>query len=146
MPSVIIKIKPTVKILGTADTFAVMRKIQPRLKFLKQSGAGDTEAPVVVYDPPSGTIFRSPVRVVKIICTDELEIVRVMVSVEFKNTGVWDTVFNGERFADRYKNSTVQVVSPTQTILNVQRFGGWGSNAVPRFETIVFDKGGNIAQ
>lgn len=144
MPSVLIKITPEVKFLqGGAGKIL---KIDPEIKFLSLGSAVDVINPLVVYDPASGTEFRSPGQVVKITITDDVEIVLATVSVEFQKTGVWDTVFNGTRFSNAYRESTVQIVSPTEIILNIKRFGGWGFDAVPRFETIAFDKAGNIAQ
>lgn len=137
----------TTDALSEADTFGA---IDGELLKLGSDGAADATPPTVTYDPPSGTSLASPGRTVSIQATDETEILRFMVSVELApdpDTGerVWEVVYNGVRFSDKYAGSTLVTNTLTSKLMRVQRNGGFSIGENPRFEVILFDKAGNIA-
>jgi len=110
----------------------------------------DGVPPVVTYDPPSGTVLSAPGRVISIHATDETEILRFMISVELApdpDTGerVWEVVYNGARFSDKYAASFFVTNTLTSKLARIVRNGGFGVGENPRFEVILFDKAGNIA-
>lgn len=131
-----------------------LRNIQPgcliQLYNPAQVPQFDTTQPIVGYDPPTGTPLPAPGRTIVITATDEAEIVRMIVSVELTEDPdteqrLWEMVYNGDRFADKYLGSSIVSQTTTQIVMNVVRAGGFAVGDDPRFETIVFDKGGNIA-
>jgi len=110
----------------------------------------DATPPTVTYNPPSGTSFEAPGGIVTIQAADETEILRCIVSVELApapGTGkkLWEVVYNGARFSDRYAGSVLVTNTPTLIAMQVIRNGGFAAGENPRFEVILFDKAGNIA-
>ncbi len=111
---------------------------------LNLAGGSDTVAPAVTNITPPASTDLLPDDVVGFDVTDETSLKKVIIIAKFFGNAIWETVFDGVKFAPIYADSSVVTVIANGFHFDTQRLSGWPSR--PEILIIAFDDGGNEAE
>jgi hypothetical protein len=109
--------------------------------FLADGGVPDTTPPAMTYDPANGAqIERDDPIAVNVSAINGIRLVTI--GVEFPETGKYEVVWDGVKFAGQYGTSEIAVVSETEHDYTIRRSGSWPAR--PRVVCRAVDLLGNL--